>query len=243
MADDWSGDDIAFLKEALASLGTRRLVLPSLLLMLLQSASNVAILAALPRASHPDHSRYLAGILLLLLGLLACSVAMLRILNASPRPPWQPDASLWLVGAVLIAGAFISAGADLVVGGRSDLLAGLASGALSTTITTPLLPWLTAIAVERPLALRPRDYITRFAAWLPALLLWNLLILVPLGLLLVMLDGTLLVAKPGGFWPLALLYGVLATAIELVSCALASTAYRRVARPWPSRLSPPHPGS
>src|SRR5437763_1169828 len=98
MADNRKDDDIAFVNEALASLGTRRIVLPGLLLMLLQSASAVAMLASLPTVSHPDHSRYLAVILLFLLGLLACSVALLRILNFSPRPPWQPDASLWLFG-------------------------------------------------------------------------------------------------------------------------------------------------
>ena len=223
-------DDIAFLKEALASLGTRRILLPALLLILVQSASVVVMLAALPTAGHPDHSRYLAALLLLLLGLLACSVAILRILNASPRPPWQADASLWLVGLALIAGAFISIAADLVVGGRTDLLASLASGALSIVISAPLVPWLTAIAVERPLALRPRDYMRRFDAWLPALLLWYVLIVLPLGQLLATL-GAMVVADAGGwFWPIVLLYGLLGSGVELISCALSSVAYRRVAR-------------
>jgi hypothetical protein len=230
MADDRGGDDIAFVKEALASLGTRRMLLPALLLILLQSVSNVALLSTLPTAAHPDHTLSFALLLLLLLGLLACSVAVLRILNASPRSPWQPDASLWLVGLALIAGAFISIAADLVVGSRTDLLAGLASGALSIIVTAPFVPWFTAVAVERPLALRPRNYMRRFAAWLPALLLWYLLIVLPSGQLLAMLAQTLADGADGWFWPIVLLYGLVGAAIELVSCALASVAYRRVAR-------------
>lgn len=223
-------DDIDFVKEALASLGTRRVLVPGLLLILLQSASIVATLANLPTASHPDHSRYLAVLLLLLLGLLACGVALLRILNASPRPPWQPDTSLWVFGLALIAGIAIDVAADFVVGGRTDLLSGLASGALSAALSAPLVPWFTAIAVERPLALRPGHHMRRFAGWLPALLLWNLLIVVPLGQLLAMLTETLMHGAGGWFWPIVPLYGLLGAAIQLVSCALASVAYRRVAR-------------
>jgi hypothetical protein len=230
MAGNSGEDDIAFLKEAFASLGTRRILVPALLLALFQSASAVATLATLPTAGHPDHSRYLAALLLLVLGLTACSVALLRILNESPRPPWQPDASLWMFGLAMIAALFISIAADFVVGGRRDLLAGLASSALSIVVSAPFAPWLAAIAVEQPLALRPQDHMRRFAAWLPALLLWNLLIVLPLGQLLAMLDETLLNRANGWFWPVVLLYGPLAAAIELVSCALVSVAYRRVAR-------------
>lgn len=230
MADNREGDDIAFVKEAFASLGTRRLLLPAFMLALLLAASNVVMLATLPTPGHPDHSLYLAAFLLLLLGLLAFSVAVLRILNASPRPPWQPDAGLWLYGVALIASVFIGIIAGLVMGGRTDLLAGLASGALATILRAPLTPWFAAIAVERPLALRPGAHLRRFAAWLPALLLWGLLIVVPLGQLLAMLNSMLLAGAGGWFWPLAILYGLLGAAIELVALALASVAYRRVAR-------------
>lgn len=230
MAHNRTHDDIAFLKEALASLGTRRILIPALLLAFFQSASNVAMLATLPTHIHPDHSRYVAALLLLVLGLTACTVAMLRILNASLRPPWQPDASLWLFGLAIVADVFISIVADLVVGGRTDLLAGLASGSLSIIVSAPLAPWFTAIAVERPLALRPGDHIRHFAVWLPALLLWNLLIVLPLGQLLALLSRTLLAGAGGWFWPIILLYGLVGAAIELLSCALASVAYRRVAR-------------
>lgn len=230
MANDRREDDIDFVKEAFASLGTRRILVPALLLILFQSVCNVLMLATLPTASHPDHSRYIATLLLLALGLTACSIALLRILNASPRPPWQPDASLWLFGLVIIANLLISITADLVVGGRRDLLAGLASGALSIIASAPFAPWLIAIAVERPLALRPQAHMRRFAAWLPALLLWDLLIVLPLGQLVTMLDEKLLAGANGWFWPIAVLYGLLAAAIGLVSCALASVAYRRVAR-------------
>jgi hypothetical protein len=214
----------------LASLGTRRILVPAALLAILLTASTVAMLATLPTAGQPDHEPYLAAFLLFLLSLLACGVAVLRILNASPRPPWQPDASLWLSGVVLIAAVAIRVAADLALGGRTGLLADLASGALSAVITAPLVPWFTAIAVERPLALKPEDHMRRFAAWLPALLLWTLLIVVPLAQLLGMLGQALLDGAGGWFWPIALLYGPLGAAIQLVAWALASVAYRRVAR-------------
>ena len=230
MAHDRGEDDLAFVKEAFASLGTRRLLFPALLLAVLLCASNVAILATLPTDSQPDHSRYVAALLLLLLGLTACSVAVLRILNGSPRPPWQPDTSLWLFGAAVMAGILIDVAADLVVGGHTGLLARLASSALSIIAGAPLTPWFTAIAVEQPLALRPHDHMKRFAAWLPALLLWQLLLVLPSGQILAMLSHMLLAGAGTWFWPAALLYGLLGTAVELLSCALASVAYRRVAR-------------
>ena len=130
----------------------------------------------------------------------------------------------------MIASVLIGIAAELVMGGRTDLLSGLAAGALATILRAPLAPWFTALAVERPLALRPAAYMRRFAAWLPALLLWGLLIVVPLVQLLASLNQVLLAGAGGWFWPIVLLYGLLGAAIELIALALASAAYRRVAR-------------
>ena len=52
----------------------------------------------------------------------------------------------------------------------------------------------------------------------------------PLGQLLAVLGRILLAGAGGWFWPTVLLYGLLGAAIELVSAALGSVAYRRVAR-------------
>ena len=227
MTDD--EDDIAFLKEAFVRLGTGRLLLPALLLALGLTAANVAILGTLPSAARPDHGPYLIAFLMLLLGLVAFAVAILRILNRSDRPPWQPDSSLWLYGLALIASVLLGMVADQVIGGRDSLLKGLAAGALAAILRAPLAPWFVAIAVERPPAWQPAPYLRRFSTWLPALLLWSLLIVVPLGQLHYGLYRMLLGGAGDWLWPLALLVGALAAAIELLSLAFASVAYRRVA--------------
>jgi hypothetical protein len=118
----------------------------------------------------------------------------------------------------------------VVVGGRNDHLSGLAAGALDTALRTPFEAWFVAIAVERPLAWRPWPWLRDFRLWLPALLLWGLLIVLPLRHLQLMLNWTYLVSGTDWSWPAALPDGALGAAIELVWLALASTAYRRVAR-------------
>jgi hypothetical protein len=223
-------NDIAFVKEAFASLGARRLLLPALLLALGLAASNVALRYALPTAANPDHVPYLIVLLLLLLGLVAFAVAILRTLNASARPPWAPDSSLWLYGLALIASVILGVMSDSVIGGRDSLAAGLAIGALAAIVRAPLAPWFVAMAVERPLAWEPGPYMRSFASWLPALLLWSLLIVVPLAQLHYGLSRMLITGAGTWVWPLALLDGALAAAIELLSLAFASVAYRRVAR-------------
>jgi hypothetical protein len=228
MADE--RDDIAFVKEAFASLRTRRMLLPAVLLALGLTISNVAILYTLPTADRPDHLPYLIAFLLLVLGLAAFAVAILRILNRSVRPPWQPDSSLCLYAPALIASVILGQVSDMVMGGRDSLLAGLASGALAAILRAPLAPWFVAIAVERPLAWRPAPSMRRFSAWLPALALWSLLIVVPLGHLYYVLSRMMVAGAGDWFWPLALIVGSLGAAIELVALALASVAYRRVAR-------------
>jgi hypothetical protein len=223
-------DDIAFVKEAFALLGTRRILLPALLLALLLAFGDIAIASTLPTARDPDSLPYLLAFLLLLLGVVAFSVAILRILNGSGRPPWQPDASLGLYGIAFIASIVIGIWADMLVGGREDLLGGLAGGVLATIVRAPLAPWFVAIAVERPLAWHPGPYMRRFRTWLPSLLLWGLLIVVPLGQLHLMINREYLPGPADWSWPVTLVEAALGAALELVALGLASVAYRRVAR-------------
>ncbi len=230
MTDERKADDIAFVKEAFDSLAVRRLLLPALLLAALLAAGKIALLLSLPSPQKPDHLPYLLAFLLTVLGMVALLVGMLRILNGSARPPWQSDSSLWLYGMAFIVSAFIGQSSDLVVGGRNDHLTGLASAALDTALRAPFAPWLVAIAVERPLAWRPGAWLKGFRSWLPSLLLWGLLIVVPLRHVQLMLNWGYLVSGTDWFWPAALIEGALGAAIELVGLALASVAYRRVAR-------------
>lgn len=231
MASELQSDDIAFLREALARLATPRLLLPALLLAALIAAGKIALLSFLPTARNPDHLPYLLAFMLMVLATIAFVVAILRILNRSERPPWQPDSSLWLYIAAFIFGASLVLLAHLaVVGGIHDHLGGLAASALDTTLRAPFAAWFVAIAVEQPLAWRPRPWLRDFRAWLPSLLLWGFLIVVPLRQLQLMINWTYLVSGTDLFWPAVLPDSLLGAAIELLWVALASTAYRRVAR-------------
>ncbi|HMJ93295.1 MAG TPA: hypothetical protein VK472_04265 [Allosphingosinicella sp.] len=230
MRHEAEADDIAFVKEAFDSLRTPRLLLPALLLAALLAADKIAILSVLPTTQNPDHLPYLIAFMLMTLAVIAFVVAILRILNHSFRSPWQPDSSLWLYGLAFIASSFLALSADFVVGGRNDHLSGLAAAALDTAVRAPFAPWLVAIAVERSLAWRPLPWLSGFSTWLPSFLLWGFLILVPLRQLQLMVNWHYLVAGTDWYWPAALLDGALGTVIELIALALASTAYRRVAR-------------
>ena len=224
------GDDFAFLRESLDSLGDRRLLLPTLLLVVLLAVGKIALLANLPSEQDKDHFPYLIAFLVVTLGMMAFIVAILRILTRSVRPPWQPDLSVLLYGLTVIAGTAIGLAADFAVGGTEDLLGGLASAALDAVIGAPLAVWFVAIAVEGPLAWNPGPWLGSFRLWLPALLLWELLIVAPLSQLLLMLNQKVLSIGTDWYWPAVLVEAPLAVAVGLVSLALASTAYRRVAR-------------
>jgi hypothetical protein len=232
MTDEGRSGDIAFLKEALDSLATRRLLVPALSLAAMIAVGKIIVLSNLPTGQEPDPLPHLLVILVVMLGTIAFMAAILRILNGSERPPWQPDSSLWLYGLALIVTIMLDLTADLAVGGRTDFLGGLAAAALSTAIRAPLAPWFVAIAVERPLAWRPGPWLRAFPDWLPPLLLWGFLIVVPLSQMQLMLNMKYLAAGADWSWPAALIDGALATATGLVALALASTAYRRVAREW-----------
>ena len=228
--DSEAGDDFAFLRDSLDSLADRRLLLPTLLLVALLAAGKVALMANLPSEQDKDHLLYLIAFLVVTLGMMAFIVAILRILNRSVRPPWQPDLSVLLYGLALIASTAIGLAADFAVGGTGDLLGGLAAAALSAVVRVPLAVWFVAIAVEGPLAWNPGPWLRSFRLWLPALLLWSLLIVAPLSQLLLILNQRFLTIGADWYWPAALVDAPLAVAAGLVSLALASTAYRRVAR-------------
>ncbi len=230
MTDESRADDFAFLREALDSLATPRLLLPAALLAVLIAVGKIVALSNLPTKPDSDHLPYLLTILVGMLASLAFMAAILRILNRSARPPWQPDSSLWLYGMAFIGTIMLDLMADLVLGNPRDFLGALAATALSTAIRAPLAAWFVAIAVERELAVRPGPWLRDFGAWLPPLLLWGFLIVVPLSQLQLMLNMKYLAAGKAWFWPAALIDGPLATATGLVALALASTAYRRLAR-------------
>ena len=226
-----AGEGLAgFFAEAVASLWTRRLLLPAAALVLLLTATNIVLALHIPAPGDPVPWQFAAAGLLRLLGLFVAAVAVLRLLNGSPRPAWRPDGSTALYGATILFGLGVTLAAMRLIGDRSDAVTGLLIGAAVSATTAPLAAWFTAIAVERPLAWRPARWLRGFGRWLPHLVFWSLLVVVPLGQLHAGIDTFLVAGAGRWFWPLALLDGPLSALLALLGLALAGTAYRRVAR-------------
>lgn len=224
-----AGGFLGFLFEAVRPLRDRRLVLPVLVLTVLLTGINVVLVRNAPAtegAARLIFAAQLAG----LVGVVVTAVAVLRIVNRSPRRAWIPDGAMWLYALTVLFGAALVAAFAWLFGGRTDLVAGLATGAGVSLITAPFAPWFAAIAVERPLTWRAGRWLRDFARWLPPLVFWSLVLVVPLGELHAALYRTLLRGAGDWFWPLALVDGPLSAVLALLGLALASAAYRRVAR-------------
>jgi hypothetical protein len=218
-----------FLIDALAALRTPALILPAALLAVLLTATNILLVLNMPdsRAELPP---FLAIAAVRVLGLLWLAVALLRVINRSPRGAWAPDGALWLYGATFLLGLGVTAAMTQLLGGRSDAVAGLIIATTVSLATAPFAAWFTAIAVERPLAWRAGRWLRDFGRWLPHLLLWSLLLVIPLGQLHAAIGELLVSGADRWFWPLALLDGPLSLLLALLGLALASAAYRSVAR-------------
>jgi hypothetical protein len=220
---------LGFLRETLDGLRDPRLLVPVLVLTVLLTASNIVILLNAPVPGEPPIVFAIAAFVRVA-GLWLLAVAILRLLARSPRAPFRPDGAFGLYGLTLIFGIALTAVADKFGGDRSDPVNGLLMGAAMLAIGAPFAAWFAAIAVERPLAANPAPWFRRFAAWLPQLLAWSLLLVLPLSLAHVAIDMFLLRGAGDYFWPLALIDGPLSVLMALLGLALASTAYRRVAR-------------
>ncbi|HEX8655210.1 MAG TPA: hypothetical protein VF693_08320 [Allosphingosinicella sp.] len=221
---------LGFLGAALAALADRALLAPVLLLTLLLTLTNIVL-----AGSHPDTRSELLlfeGVALVrAIGLLLLFVAMLRILNRSPRSPWRPDAGLALYGLTFLFGLGLTLGLARLLGDRADpAAAGLIVGVGVSVATAPLTAWFVAVAVERPLAWRAGPWLRDFGRWLPPLLLWSLVLIVPLGQLHATIDDAVVGTAGLWFWPLALADGLLGVLLALLGLGLASAAYRSVAR-------------
>lgn len=224
-----AGGPMGFLRETVASLADRRLLAPALLLTLLLTASNIVILKNPPLPGEPP-TLFAIAALARLVGLFALAVAILRVLAGSSRRPYMPDGAFWLYGVTLVFGLVLTIALGLVAGDRTEPVAGALIGLGMIVVSAPLAPWFTAMAVERPLAVDPRPWLRGFGRWLPPLLLWSVLIVLPLGQLHAAIDIFLLRGAGDYFWPLALADGPLSAFLAIFGLALAVTAYRSVAR-------------
>ncbi len=222
---------LGFLAEALASLADRRLIVPTAILIVLLTATNIVLARNLPVPGGPPPVAFAIVGAVRVLCLLVFAVALLRILTASPRRPWTPDGAFWFYGLTILFGIGVTVVARKLLGADGDPLRDAAAGLAVSVVTAPFAAWFAAIAVERPLAWRPGPWMRAFGAWLPALLIWSVLIVLPLGQLHAGIDRFLIGGSAGQwFWPLALGDGPLSAILFLLVLALAATAYRHVAR-------------
>jgi hypothetical protein len=220
---------LGFLRETLASLGDRRLVVPAVLLALVLTFSNIAIMLNPPVPGEPPIVFALAAFVRLA-GLLLLAVTILRLLTGSVRRLYMPDGAFWLYTLTSAAGLGLSIALRLAAGDPADPIVGAVVGLVTIVLSAFFAAWFAAIAVERPLALNPAPWMRGMGRWLAPLILWSVLVVLPLGQLHAAIDRFLMRGAGDTFWPLALLDGPLSAVLAIFSFALAATAYRRVAR-------------
>ena len=224
------GDFRAFLEKALGPVFSRRMLVPAILLTLLLTGSNIVILRNIPDPGAMPPWQFVAAALARIGGLLVIGVAILRILTASRRRPWRPDGAFWLMGLTILAGLVIGVLTGKLLGERTDPAGMLIHNILLTILLAPFAAWVSAIAVEKPLAWRPRPWLRAFRRWLPHLIFWSLLLVTPVAVLHGSLDSWLLRGAGDWFWPVALIDGPLSVVIAILGFSLNAAAYGRVAR-------------
>lgn len=229
-AAEAGGGLTGYLKSAVAPLMTRSLAVPVLLLAVILTFSNIVIARSIPAEGQPPPPAFILAAFVRVAGLLVLAVGMLRIVTASPRRRWLPDAGFWAYTATFVLAVALSAAFGIVAGDRTHLVAGLLINVAVTVLLAPLAAWFVALAVERPLAWRPGAWARRFSSWLPHFLFWSLLLLTPLAALHAAIGLVLVEGAGRWFWPLALFDGPLSVVLALLGLALAAEAHRRVAR-------------
>ena len=226
-----------FLAEALAGLRRPGIVAPALALLVLLTFSNIVILQNMPvRGSAPPAS-FLVSAVIRIAGLLLIAVAILRILTASPRRRWMPDGGFWLYVLTFALGTVVNAGVGWMMGSRTGLGNLILANLLVTLLLSPLVVWFVALAVEKPLALRPGPWLRGLRSWWVPTIFWTLILVTPMAVLHASIDMYLISGAGDRFWPLALFDCALSTAMALIATAINAAAYRRVAEDHGSRLS------
>ncbi len=219
-----------FLAESLKQALSPEWRVPAIVLALLLTLTNMVIISHLPEPEGQPSAAFLLAAALRVIGVIVINVIMLRRATGSPRPAMMPDAAFWFYILLVVIGfAIVSLLRQILPGDPTTPAMLVIGSALAGVATAPLAPWMTAAATEKPLAANPRPWFRDMAAWLPALILWQLLLITPLAALhgyidLGLVDGS--IAR--SIW-LETADGLLGTVIALIALGLAVTAYRRVA--------------
>ena len=224
------GGLIAFLREALALLASRRLLGPALALAVLLTVSNIVIASNVPAEKSLPGGAFAAAAFVRVAGLLVLAVAILRMMTDSPRRPFVPDAGFWLYALTFLAGIAVTAGVRAGAG-LGDSVGALAIGnALVGVLLAPLAVWFAALAVARPVPWSPAPWLRGLGRWLPHFIFWTLLVVTPLAVLHAAIDMHVIKGSRDWFWPLMLFDGPLSAVMALFGIALIAAAYRRVAQ-------------
>jgi hypothetical protein len=227
----------AFLSEALDRLRRRELLLPTVILLVLLTASNMVILQNMPARGTGLGGVFAAAAAIRVAGLLLVAVAILRTMTGSRRPRWLPDGGFWLYALTFAAGTAATGAARVLIGDDMDVASLIASNVLVTLLLSPFVVWFVAAAVAKPLAWRPGPWLKDLRRWWLPVLFWTLLLVMPMAVLHAWIDVRLAKGVEAGFWPLALFDGALSTAMALLGLSINAAAYRRVAEGPASRLS------
>ena len=229
VAENQSGP-MAFLREALALVASRRLLVPVLALAVLLTASNIVIASNVPPEGGSLGAAFAVAAFIRVAGLLLLAVAILRIMTGSARPPFLPDAGFWLYTLTFVAVAGLGVGVRLLTGADDSVASVALVNVVVGVLTAPLAVWFGALAVERPVPWSPAPWLRDLGRWLPWFLFWTLLVVTPLAVLHATIDNSVLKGARDWFWPLLLFDGPLSTVMAVFGLSLIAAAYRRVAR-------------
>jgi hypothetical protein len=180
-ADQDQPDLAGFLGGALAQLRDPRWLPIALLFLVFLGGTNAVLALLKPAPGMAPDTLFAAAGLVRLIAAVSISVAALRIATGSSRPAWMPDGGFWLYFLLGIPGLAITAAIAVLARSLPILDRILVMEFAAVILLAPFSVWFVAVAVERPLALLPR--FRRLGAWLPALLLWSLLLVAPLAVL------------------------------------------------------------
>lgn len=224
------GGIMAFAREALALLASRRVLAPALALTVLLTASNIVIASNVPAEGGRPGAAFAVAAFIRVAGLLVLTVALLRMMAGSDRPPFRPDAGFWLYLLTFLFGTGLSVAFRIFADAGESIGSIALVNIVNAVLTSPLAVWFAALAVKRPVPWNPAPWLRGLSRWLPQWLFWVLAVVTPLAILHAAIDTNVVNGTWDGFWPLLLFDGPLSAVMALFGIALVAAAYRRVAR-------------
>jgi hypothetical protein len=220
-----------FLRRSLVQMADPRWRSFALLFFMFLGGTNALLALTKPADGELPGGAFVLGALVRILALTWISVAALRVAAESPRRPWSPDGGLGLYFLLSLLSLVLGIAGGALVASLPEPQRVAFGQLIAAVMVAPFTVWIVAAAIELPTAWSPMPHFRRFGAWLPQLLLWAVLLVVPLACLHAWTTFRMVVVVgQEGFWPLALADALLSTLLVLLTLALRLTAYRSVAQ-------------